>query len=73
MLIRYDLCERAVLRLRTELFRLNGCIEPQFIVSVRQRREYRSARLVQVVMQTRRGLDRAIVEQMIEAIWECQG
>jgi hypothetical protein len=63
--VRYDLCERAVARLRWELFRINGAVEDTL--------DEREQHLVEVVMQTRPGLDRQKVAQMVEALWECEG
>jgi hypothetical protein len=63
VLIRYDLCERAVWRLRAELVAANAGTEWLAVKDAK-------ARLAEAAMNTRKGLDLQKVEQMVDVIFE---
>jgi hypothetical protein len=66
---RYDLCESAARRCRIELLELNRCaLLGEQIVTYPTAKE----RLITSAMETRPGLDREKVMQMVEGIFEAE-
>ena len=60
-----DICQSAVQKLRFELFQMNGCIPLLCRDPYTYFWNWPVNKLVKVVMQTRKGLDPAKVEQMV--------
>jgi len=72
---RLGFCSSAVWRLRDELLSMNGILTgaaSQMEIWPRWR-ERMSDRLADAVMETREGLDREKVRELIAALWECEG
>lgn len=66
--MKHDLCPQAVSRCRWLLVKLNSPVE-DFVVG----RTLAQSWIVDAVMRTREGLDRAKVARMVNALWECEG